>query len=359
MRVARAYSIHEVRVEEAPVPRIGPGEALLEVEACGLCTSDCLDWYVEQKAPIVLGHEPAGTLVDVGPGAPPGLRPGMRVFTHHHVPCGECPACRRGAETSCTLFRETALDPGGFAQFLRIPAANLARDTLPLPEAMDWEAATWIEPLACSLRVFTRCPPLAPGSAVLVVGLGSMGLLNGIVARLKGAAVVIGSDPVASRRERAEELGFDVTFDPQDLDTVDPGVRMSRAGARDGADLVIVGPGSAAAILQGLKCAAPGGTVVLFSPSPPSMTVPVAPHSLYFREVTVTASYSCGPRQTREALDLLARRVLDPSRLVSLRVGLDGVADAIRRTVAKGADLKAIVYPKRAATGAGAGTGAG
>ena len=341
MQVARAYSIQDVRLEEAAIPAIGPGEALLRVEACGLCTSDCLDWYVAKKAPIVLGHEPAGTLVGVGREVR-AFAEGQRVFTHHHVPCGACPDCRRGADTSCRLFKETALDPGGFAHYLRIPAANLAADTLALPEAMSWELATWIEPLACSLRVFAKARPLAPGASVLVIGLGAMGLLNAMAARAKGAGRLIGSDPVAVRRAKALELGFDACVDPA-LENLPDQVRAVNGGAL--ADLVIVGPGYGPAIEQGLTCAAPNGTVVLFSPSPPALTVPLNPGALYFAEISLTASYSCGPRETREALDLLERGVIDPSPLVTMRTGLEGVGEAIRRTVARGADLKAVVFP--------------
>lgn len=340
--LARAYSIDDVRLEVAPVPAIGPRDALLKVEACGLCTSDCLDWYVAKKAPIVLGHEPAGTLVEVG-GEVRGFARGMRVFTHHHVPCGECAHCRRGADTSCRMFKETALDPGGFARYLRIPAANLERDTLALPDAMDWDTATWIEPLACSLRVFRKARPLPPQASVLVIGLGSMGLLNGMCARQKGAAQLIGSDPVAVRRAKARALGFDACVDPADGEGAARVLDLTGGGA----DLVIVGPGSLPAIEQGLACAAPNGTVVLFSPSPPALRVPLSAHAFYFAEVSLTASYSCGPRDTREALALLEARALDPSPLVTLRVGLDGVGEAIARTVAKTADLKAIVYPQR------------
>ena len=348
MQVARAYAIDDVRLETAAVPEPGPGDALLKVEACGLCTSDCLDWYVAKKAPIVLGHEPAGTLVAVGKDVR-GFAPGQRVFTHHHVPCGECPDCRRGADTSCLLFKETALDPGGFAHYLKIPAANLQRDTLALPDAMDWETATWIEPLACSLRVFARARPLAPGATVAIIGLGSMGLLNAMCARVKGAGRVIGSDPVEVRRAKALQLGFDAVLDPT---SCQPGqgelpARLREANGGALADLVIVGPGYGPAIEQGLTLAAPGGSVVLFSPSPPGLTVAVSPHALYFSEICLTSSYSCGPRETREALALLQNRAVDPAPLVTLRVGLSGVAEAIRRTVAKGADLKAVVYPQR------------
>lgn len=343
MKVARAYSIDDVRLEEAPIPTLGPGDALLEVQACGLCSSDCLDWYVASKAPIVLGHEPAGTIVDLGARVQ-GFARGTRVFTHHHVSCGECAACKRGADTSCSLFKTTALEPGGFAQYLRIPEENLRRDTLVIPDSLDWESATWIEPLACTLRVFTKAPPLTARDTSLVIGLGSMGLLNGMAARSLGAGRVLGSDPVDSRRQMARTLGFDAAFDPTTADAAES-LRAVNGGQL--ADLIIVGPGSVSAIEQALTCAAPGAVVVLFTPTPASQRLPLSTHALYFGEITLTASYSCGPSQTREALHWLSTGRLDPRPLVTHRGGLADVGPAIRRTVAKGPDLKTVIFPNQ------------
>lgn len=341
MKVARAYTLADIRLEEVPVPRIEAGEALMRVEACGLCTSDCLDWYVAQKSPIVLGHEPTGVLVQVGAGVE-GFREGDRVFTHHHVSCGACANCRRGAETSCEMFRKTKLDPGGFAEFLRIPADNLSRDTLKLPEDMDFELGTWIEPLACSLRSLRKAPPLKESDVVLIIGLGSMGLLNALAAKAHGARRIFGSDFNPWRLQRARELGFEDAFDPSTGDVAD--TLRERTGGR-GADLIIVGPGSLPAIEQGIACAAPGAFVVMFTPTPPTDRLAVSPHRFYFNEITLTASYSCSPVETREALKLLTEGRVDPRPLVTFRTGLDGLREAVDRTVAKSEDLKAIVYP--------------
>jgi len=341
MKVARAYALDDIRIEEVPIPSIAPDEALMRVETCGLCTSDCLDWYVAQKAPIVLGHEPTGILVQVGSQVE-DFAEGDRVFTHHHVSCGTCAHCRRRAETSCSLFRSTKLDPGGFAEYVRIPGENLRRDTLKLSPEMDFETGTFIEPLACSLRALRKAPPLSPEDSVLIIGLGSMGLLNGMAARAKGCGLLLGCDLNPVRNERALEFGFDATFDPTRTLAADQ-VRERTDGR--GADLVIVGPGSVAAIEQGIACAAPGAFVVLFTPTPAEMLLSIFPHQLYFGEITLTASYSCAPGETREAQNLLESRAVKPGSLVSFRTGLKGLSEAVSRTLRKDWDLKAVIYP--------------
>lgn len=213
MRVARTLSFAETRVEQASVPPLEPGDARIRVEACGLCGSDALRWYVDRKAPAVLGHEPAGVVTAVGEGCP--LEPGQRVFVHHHVACGACRACRRGFETNCELFRSSRLDPGGFAEQLRVPAENVLRDTLVLPDAVTFEQATFVEPVACCLRAVGKLG-LEPGGddTVLVVGLGAMGLIHARLAKELGAARVLASELSPVRAQRGAAWGVDRVLDP-------------------------------------------------------------------------------------------------------------------------------------------------
>lgn len=340
MKIARTLSFDRTEVQDLPTPALGPGDALVRVEACGLCGSDASRWYVETKVPTVLGHEPGGVVVAAG--ADCAVREGDRVFVHHHVACGECPACRRGIETSCALFKRTRLDPGGFAELVRVPRDNVERDTLILPPDVSFEQATFIEPLACSVRALGKVP-LRGGDSVLIIGLGVMGLMNGRLARHAGAARILGSDLSPVRRARAAGWGFDAAFDPREPDFA---AALREATDGRGPDHVIVGPGSAAAVDQALQVVAPGGTIVLFSPFAPAPPVPVSLHRLYFAEVSLTASYSCAAKETRAALELIRARVVDVDRLVSHRFGLEGVGPGILETAAAGDHwLKAIIYP--------------
>ncbi|HEY8483452.1 MAG TPA: alcohol dehydrogenase catalytic domain-containing protein [Longimicrobiales bacterium] len=341
MRVARLYGWGDVRVEEAPVPRPGPGEALVRVVVCGVCGSDALPWYVAQKAPAVLGHEPAGVVVAVGEGVQ-AVSVGDRVFVHHHAPCLACAECRRGLWSNCATWRSTRLDPGGFAEYVRVPAPNVERDTLVLPEGLEWETAVFVEPLATGIRAVRRQGRLEAGDAVLIVGLGAMGLLMAQLARVYGAGVVLGSDFRADRRERALRSGVERVFDPGAED-VALGVRRATGGR--GADVVIVCPGDGRAVAAGLEASAPGGRVVCFTPFPPGEPLCVDQNRLYFREVTLTQSYSCGPDETREALRLLAAGSIETGSLVTHRAGLEGVAEALERAAGKGEGLKTIIYP--------------
>ncbi len=340
MRAARAYAFDDVRVEEVPLPALEPGDILVKVTVCGVCSSDAMDWYVSQKLPVVLGHEPVGLVQEVGRGVTE-LQTGDRVFFHHHAPCMACRACQRGVYTSCRRFRETRIDPGGFAEFARVPAEIVRLDVLKLPADVSDEAAAFVEPLACSLRAFGKLEVKA-GNSVWVIGAGPMGLLNLRLARHLGAEPVIVSDPVGVRREYALKAGADLALDPRASDFAS---QLSEATEGWGAERVVVGPGSVEAIEHGLAHAAPGAIVLVFTPTPPEATVAYRPHDLYFREVTVTHSYSAGPIETREALSLIASGELEVEDLVTHRFGLEGVGEALQMAKRPDDALRSVIYP--------------
>src|SRR3954468_22866882 len=188
MRAAVTVALGETRVEELPDPACGPGDVVCRVLACATCGSDVAGHYVARKLPAVLGHEPAGEVVEVGRDVR-GPRVGERVAIHHHAPCGACPRCAAGHETLCARFRATRLDPGGFAEYVRVEAA-LVGELLPLG-GLDPVVATLTEPLACALRAQAR----VPGDRLLVVGAGASGLLHVAAARDRARVFVREPDP--------------------------------------------------------------------------------------------------------------------------------------------------------------------
>ena len=133
MLVAMYYNNRDVRLEELPVPKIGPGELLLKTRASGICGSDLMEWYRVKKAPLVLGHEITAEVVEVGNGVT-GFKIGDRVFSSHHVPCGQCRYCLAGHQSVCDLLRTTHFEPGGFAEYIRVPKINVELGTLRIPD---------------------------------------------------------------------------------------------------------------------------------------------------------------------------------------------------------------------------------
>ena len=337
MKAAVLYSFTDIRIEDVPVPEIGPGEALVRMRACGICSGDVMPWYIEKKAPLVLGHEPAGEIAEVGAGVT-GFAPGDRVFMHHHAPCMACELCRRGDYVQCPTWRSSKIVPGGLAEYVKVPAVNLAHDTLKLPDGVDFAGGTLVEPLACVVKGMRRMGT-RPGETALVIGLGVMGML--FVVLLKRAGMhVIAADLNPWRVAKAREFGADEVVNVAEAD-LQKNVMELTGGM--GAYRVVVGPSSIRAMEQGIACAAPGGTVLFFTPAPPGQTLTLDQNAIYFRDVNFVQSYSCGPDDTRESLSLIASGAMPVERIITHRFPLEQAGEAFRLTAQAGESLKAVV----------------
>src|SRR4030043_1723632 len=258
MKVAKLYSFNDIRVEDVPVPETGPGDALMTTKASGICSGDVLPWYIEKKAPLVLGHEPAGEIVEVGSDLT-SFSAGDRVFVHHHAPCLTCRFCKRGDYVHCETWKNTRIIPGGISEYILIPEINLENDTLNLPDSLSYEDGTFIEPLACVIKGLKRVR-IKHGDIVLVIGLGFMGILNGIIAKRYGAGKVIGADMVPYRLDRAIALGFDSVIDVSKVNVAEALMEITSGRM---AELVIVCPNSVSAISDGLSAIGEGGTLIM------------------------------------------------------------------------------------------------
>jgi L-iditol 2-dehydrogenase len=341
MRVGMYYSNNDVRVEEMPVPQIGPGELLIRIEASGICGSDVMEWYRRHKVPLVLGHEIAGTVVEVGQGVRP-YKKGDRVSASHHVPCNTCRYCIRGHHTVCDTLRQTHFDPGGFAEYVRLPAINVDRGVYPLPDEVSFERGTFIEPVACVLRSL-RMARFEPGQSVLVMGSGVAGLLHVHLAKSMGAARIVATDLVESRLEAAQRLGADVVLSARE----DVPARLREVNDGWLADLVLVCTGAKSAQIQGMESVEKGGTVLFFAPTDPGVTVPLSINDFFFRnDITLTTSYAGSPADHVEALELIRLGRLRVEEMITHRFGLTEIGEAFTLVAEARNSIKVIIEPQ-------------
>ncbi len=342
MRVAVYYSNSDLRLEEMPVPGIGPGELLVRVEASGICGSDVMEWYRADKVPLVLGHEIAGQVVKAGEGAS-RFKEGDRVVVTHHVPCMACHYCETGHETACDTLRSTSFDPGGFSEFVRVPAINVERGTLYLPDSVSYEEGSFVEPVACVLRG-QRQANLRPAASVLVIGSGISGILHIMVAKALGAGRIVATDVVDFRLETALQLGAEAAIGG--LDDVPASFRQLNDGR--GADLVIVCAGAPAAIDQALASVARSGTVLFFATTRPEVSIPLAINKFFWRnEVTLTSSYAGGPRDLRAALELIRAGRLPVVETITHRLSLVETGRGFDLVANPQESLKVIIEPQK------------
>ena len=342
MRVAMWYNNLDVRIEEMPVPQIGPGELLMRVEASGICGSDVMEWYRLDRAPLVLGHEIGGEIVAVGAEVE-GYKEGDRVSAAHHVPCNTCRYCLSGHHTVCDTLRGTNFDLGGFAEYVRLPSINVDRGIFSLPDEVSFEEATFIEPLACVLRG-QRLAHMQPGLSVLVIGSGISGLLHVLLAHTLAAGLVVATDIVDYRLEAARQFGADAAFHAgEDLPD-----RLRQINQGRLADIVIVCTGAMSAITQAVQSVERGGTVLFFAPTNPGATIPISVNDLFWRnDITLTTSYAASPADYAAALELIQARRVRVGEMITHRLSLDETGIGFQLVADANNSIKVIIEPQR------------
>ncbi len=324
MKAIIYHAYNDIRLEEIPIPRIGDDELLVRVHGCGLCGSDILKIAQQAAPPVVLGHELSGTIVERGKGVVQ-FEAGQRVIVAHHVPCGICHYCLHQNYSMCAAFKASNIDPCGFAEYIRVPAAHVQHTTLTLPDILNDEEGSFVEPLACCVRAVQRTPMLA-GDSVVVMGLGSVGLLMLQVVKAIGAARVCGVDLLPERLQLALDLGADAVLQATAGEEALRDLLNPFTEGR-GADAVILTAPSTRPFLQAVASARRGGAITIFAAH--AGAAPLDLERIYQQELTISSAYSSSPATLRIALDLLATRQVQVDRLISHRLPLERFNEGI------------------------------
>ncbi len=341
MRAAVYYNNRDVRVEEMPIPMIGPKEILVKIMASGVCGSDVMEWYRIKKAPRVLGHEIAGQIAQAGAEVK-SFAVGDRVFVTHHVPCNQCRYCLAGAHSACQTLQSTNFDPGGFAEYIRVPEINVHNGTFHLPEHVTYDQGTFIEPLGCVIRG-QRIAGVKKGDTVLVLGSGIAGLLHIKLARVYGAEKVIATDINAYRLETARNMGADFVIDARQ------GVArlVKEANGGRGADVVIVCATPPEAFQQAFDAVDRGGTLLLFAPTSPETRVSLPLFDLYFKLVTIVFSYAAVAEDLKEAIALLHGKKIIVDDMITHRLPLAETQKGFALVAEADRSIKVIIEPQK------------
>ena len=288
---------------------------------------------------MVLGHEIAGVITALGEGVG-GYKVGDPVFVSHHVPCNTCHYCLSDHHTACETLHTTNYDPGGFAEFIRVPPINVDRGVFILPEGVSFEEGVFIEPLACVVRG-QRLAGLQPGQTVLILGGGISGLLHMLLARASGAGRVIVTDINEYRLGMASQLGADLTLSAAG----DIPVRLRSFNGGRLADLVIVCTGAPAAFGQALNTVDRGGTILCFATTDPGITLPVPINDFWRNEIRLMPSYGNSPKDAAIAIELLRSGRVAVHEMITHRLPLEEAGRGFALVAGSGESLKVIITP--------------
>ena len=346
MKIARYFNNNDVRFDEMPKPRISSGELLVKVKKSGICGSDVLEYYRFAKMKklgvdsLILGHEIAGDIVEIGKGIK-DFKVGDRVFVSHHVPDFTCHYCQLGHQTACHLLHDTNYDPGGFAEYLRVPKINIEKKGVyVLDEAVSYDEGVFIEPLGCVCRA-QRLANLRKGQTILILGSGVSGLLHLKLAKAKGVEKVIVTDISEFRLKKAEEMGATTAiFASQDILAEIKKVNDERTP-----DCIIVCTGALSAAKQAIGCAGPGTTIIFFAVPPPGTKIEIPINDFWREEVLIMTSYGAAPEDLDEAYNWIKSKKIKVVDLISHRFPLSMVGDAFNMVCEASESLKVILEP--------------
>jgi len=319
-----------VKVEEVPVPEVGEREVLIKVAACGICGTDIkkiFQRYVEP--PQILGHELAGTVVALGPGATK-WKLGDRVMSFHHIPCEQCFYCKNRQFSQCSQYKTTGLtggftpNGGGFGEYVKAMPWVAERGIVALPDNVSFEEATFIEPINTIVKAVQKAR-IADHETVLIIGCGPIGLQLLMVTQTVGASIYT-SDPMAPRRAKSLKLGALDSFDPLSGKLVEE-IR-TRTGGR-GADAVLVAVAHPSVVVEALAAARPGGRILLFAANDPVTKIEFPAAAVGIDEKEILGSYSAAVDIQESAAALVLEKKLPVMEIVTHRFPLARIQEGL------------------------------
>lgn len=341
MKSATLTDANSVTIDERRRPEPASDELLVEINACGVCTTD-LHMYrgaLTVDYPITPGHESAGEVVAVGADVN-DYETGDRVAINPSIPCHECRACKSGRENLCKDLTSIGgaakhIIEGAFAEYVTVPVGNV-EDIGDL----DYRTAAFAEPLGCCVNAVDQLD-LTSGERVVIVGAGPIGLMLPQVLRVSGAGTIVVSEPLDQRREKALEVGADYVVDPSE---VDPATEIPDLVGP--VDVAIEAVGFPETLEQAHELTGPGGRTLVFGVPPEDATVEVSPFDLFYEEREILGTYSLTPDTFARAVTFLQNGRIDADTLITDEFSLDGLEQAFDEMEARDG-LKKMIYPNQ------------
>jgi L-iditol 2-dehydrogenase len=343
MKALLLSEYNRLEVVDVPMPRPGPDEVLVKVEACGICGSDVHGYdgsSGRRIPPVIMGHEAAGTVVSAGPGVS-DMQQGDRVTFDSTIYCGVCEYCRKGEVNLCNQRQVLGVStpdfnrPGAFAEYVVVPR----RVMYPLPAEVSATRAAMIEPLAVAVHAVSLAT-VTPETTALVMGAGMIGVLVLQVLKERGCGRIFVIDIDDTRLASAKHLGATEVINAKSQDTAAVLTRLTNGA---GVDLSFEAVGSTPTVKSAIEAVRKGGTVVLIGNVSPAVEIPL--QVVVSRELTLRGS-AASSGEYPECIDLLARGAVQVDQLITAVAPLEQGAEWFQRLHSREPNLlKVILTP--------------
>jgi len=334
MKAAVVKSNSNIEIKNIENQSVGAGDILVKMRACGICGSDVEKVFGKYGQPSMrLGHEPAGTIMEVGSEIS-NFSVGDRVFTHHHVACysDDCHECNHGNETMCKKYYESNLEPCGLADEYIVPEWNVKHGgVLKIPDSMSFEDAAMIEPLACCIRAWNKFTH-KNNDSIAILGIGPTGIMHALLAKIYGFEKIFCLNFNEFRLDFAKKFDT-ITINSGNTNALE---QIKSETANQGVDVVIVATSSLNALKDAINFVRKGGIIVMFGVPSKGAKVDLDMSEVYSKGITIVNSYAASDVDTTHALDLISNKQIDVSQLITHKYNLQECQQAF--THAKSGD---------------------
>ena len=321
MKAAVVKSNSNIEIKNIENQSVGPGDILVKMRACGICGSDVEKVFGKYGQPSMrLGHEPAGTIMEVGSEIS-NFSVGDRVFTHHHVACysDDCHECNHGNETMCKKYYESNLEPCGLADEYIVPEWNVKHGgVLKIPDSMSFEDAAMIEPLACCIRAWNKFTH-KNNDSVAILGIGPTGIMHALLAKLYGIGKIFCLDLNEFRLDFAKKFET-ITINSGNTNALE---QIKSETANQGVDVVIVATSSLNALKDAVSFVRKGGTIVMFGVPSKGANIELDMSEVYSRGLTIVNSYAASDFDTKDAIEKISNKQINVSQLITHKYNLE------------------------------------
>jgi len=326
MKAAVVKSNSNIEIKNIENQSVGPGDILVKMRACGICGSDVEKVFGKYGQPSMrLGHEPAGTIIEVGSEIS-NFSVGDRVFTHHHVACysDDCHECNHGNETMCTKYYESNLEPCGLADKYIVPEWNVKHGgVLKIPDSMSFEDAAMIEPLACCIRAWNKFT-YKNNDSIAVLGIGPTGIMHALLAKIYGFEKIFCLDFNEFRLDFAKKFEA-IAINSGNTNALE---QIKSETANQGVDVVIVATSSLNALKDAVNFVRKGGTIVMFGVPSKGAIIDLDMSEIYSKGITIVNSYAASDFDTKEALEKISNKQINVSQLITHKYNLQECQEA-------------------------------
>jgi len=315
-----------IEIKNMIKPSLGPDDILVKMHACGICGSDVEKVFGKYgQASMKLGHEPAGTITEIGSEIL-DFSVGDRVFTHHHVACysDDCHECNHGHETMCKKYYESNLEPCGLADEYIVPEWNVKHGgVLKIPDSMSFEDAAMIEPLACCIRAWNKFTH-KNNDSIAILGIGPTGIMHALLAKIYGFEKIFCLDFNEFRLDFAKKFEA-ITINSGNTNALE---QIKSETANQGVDVVIVATSSLNALKDAVNFVRKGGTIVMFGVPSKGANVELDMSEIYSKGITIVNSYAASDFDTKEALEKISNKQINVSQLITHKYNLQECQEA-------------------------------